>query len=148
MVGVGKRCREPECAGADATDTGAYTHTPGTHASVTRPDTSTRSVCARFRLTHAFLHPRPSTRPLPAPATTQRISIANTLVASAAAPAIVTWADNISLVSRYGLATSLVLFGLITTGGAPVVGWYGVCGDVAGCGGCGRLEGVGWMGCR
>ncbi|KAG2438408.1 hypothetical protein HYH02_010863 [Chlamydomonas schloesseri] len=46
----------------------------------------------------------------------KRISIANTLVAAAAAPAIVTWADNISLVSRYGLASSLVLFGLITTG--------------------------------
>ncbi|KAG2433717.1 hypothetical protein HXX76_008084 [Chlamydomonas incerta] len=46
----------------------------------------------------------------------KRISIANTLVAAAAAPAIVAWADNISLVSRYGLAGSMVLFGLITTG--------------------------------
>ncbi|EFJ43147.1 hypothetical protein VOLCADRAFT_119166, partial [Volvox carteri f. nagariensis] len=45
-----------------------------------------------------------------------RISIANTLVAAAAAPAIVAFADNISLVSRYGLATSLLLFGVATTG--------------------------------
>ncbi|GLI64615.1 hypothetical protein VaNZ11_007925 [Volvox africanus] len=46
----------------------------------------------------------------------KRISIANTVVAAAAAPAIVAFADNISLVSRYGLAASLVLFGLATTG--------------------------------
>ncbi|KXZ53426.1 hypothetical protein GPECTOR_7g1324 [Gonium pectorale] len=46
----------------------------------------------------------------------KRISITNTVVACAAAPAIVAFADNISLVSRYGLAGSLVFFGLITTG--------------------------------
>ncbi|GIL73489.1 hypothetical protein Vretimale_5233 [Volvox reticuliferus] len=46
----------------------------------------------------------------------KRISIANTVVAAAAAPAIVAFADNISLVSRYGLAASLLLFGIATTG--------------------------------
>ncbi|GFR49560.1 hypothetical protein Agub_g11606 [Astrephomene gubernaculifera] len=46
----------------------------------------------------------------------KRISISNTLIAFAAAPAIVAFADGISMVSRYGLATSLVFFGLITTG--------------------------------
>ncbi|KAG2491596.1 hypothetical protein HYH03_010162 [Edaphochlamys debaryana] len=46
----------------------------------------------------------------------KRISITNTLIATAAAPAIVELADNISMVSRYGLAASLVFFGMITTG--------------------------------
>ena len=45
----------------------------------------------------------------------QRISIANTSLAFAAAPAIVMYAE-VSLVSRYGLAGSLVFFGLLTTG--------------------------------
>lgn len=43
------------------------------------------------------------------------VSISNTLIACAAAPAIMTYAD-ISYVSRVGLAASMVLFGLLTTG--------------------------------
>ncbi len=57
--------------------------------------------------------------PLPLPLTPhppQRISITNTVVALGAAPAIVTWADGVSMVSRVGLAASLVFFGIITTG--------------------------------
>jgi hypothetical protein len=46
----------------------------------------------------------------------KRISLANTFLAVGAAPFILEWADHISVVSRYGLATSLVLFGLLTTG--------------------------------
>lgn len=46
----------------------------------------------------------------------KRISIANTAIALTAAPLIVQYAENISLVSRYGLAASLVFFGLLTTG--------------------------------
>ncbi|GIL49661.1 hypothetical protein Vafri_5943 [Volvox africanus] len=69
--------------------------------------------------THAHTPPPcasiPVTFPPPSP-THQRISIANTVVAAAAAPAIIAFADNISLVSRYGLAASLVLFGIATTG--------------------------------
>jgi hypothetical protein len=45
----------------------------------------------------------------------QRISLANTALALAAAPAII-WFTDISYVSRVGLATSLALFGLLTTG--------------------------------
>lgn len=46
----------------------------------------------------------------------KRISITNTVVALGAAPAIVTWADGVSMVSRVGLAASLVFFGILTTG--------------------------------
>jgi hypothetical protein len=51
---------------------------------------------------------------LPAP---QRISLANTALAMVAAPAIWYYTD-ISYVSRVGLGTSLVMFGLLTTGAA------------------------------
>jgi hypothetical protein len=46
----------------------------------------------------------------------QRISLANTLIAFCAAPAIIEYAD-ISYASRVGLAVSLVFFGILTTGG-------------------------------
>lgn len=49
------------------------------------------------------------------PYSLQRISITNTLIAIAAAPAIIEW-GNVSYVSRVALATSMVFFGLITTG--------------------------------
>ncbi len=47
----------------------------------------------------------------------QRVSIANTAIALVAAPLIVTYAD-VSYVTRVGLATSLALFGVLTTGAA------------------------------
>ncbi|KAF5830768.1 hypothetical protein DUNSADRAFT_14070 [Dunaliella salina] len=47
----------------------------------------------------------------------KRISIANTSLALAAAPAIVLYADA-SLTTRIGLAISLAMFGVMTTGGA------------------------------
>jgi len=45
----------------------------------------------------------------------QRISLANTALALAAAPSIVVYADA-SFATRIGLATSLAFFGLMTTG--------------------------------
>lgn len=45
----------------------------------------------------------------------KRVSLANTMIACMAAPYIMTSAESISYVSRIGLSTSLVFFGLITT---------------------------------
>ena len=47
----------------------------------------------------------------------QMISLSNTAIACAAAPAIMHLADHISYVSRVGLSSSLVIFGILTTGG-------------------------------
>ncbi|GAX76095.1 hypothetical protein CEUSTIGMA_g3538.t1 [Chlamydomonas eustigma] len=44
------------------------------------------------------------------------VSLSNTAIACAAAPAIIMYADHISYVSRVGLSSSLVLFGILTTG--------------------------------
>ena len=44
------------------------------------------------------------------------ISLSNTAIAIAAAPAIMNFAEHISYVSRVGLSSSLVFFGILTTG--------------------------------
>lgn len=49
------------------------------------------------------------------PFTPQLVSIGNTLIAFAAAPAIIYYTE-ISYISRMGLASSMVLFGILTTG--------------------------------
>ena len=45
----------------------------------------------------------------------KRVSLGNTLIACAAAPYIMASAESISYVSRVGLSSSLVFFGLLTT---------------------------------
>lgn len=63
----------------------------------------------------AYLPCAPHNIMLHLPSLAQRISISNTVIAICAAPVIVAYAD-VSYVSRVGLASSLVLFGLLTTG--------------------------------
>ncbi|KAJ9506550.1 hypothetical protein QJQ45_019611 [Haematococcus lacustris] len=63
------------------------------------------------------------------PGTLSRVSIGNTLVALAAAPLIMMYAE-VSYVSRVGLAASLVFFGFLTTGQ-----WTAVSHSAAGLGG-------------
>ncbi len=46
----------------------------------------------------------------------QMVSLSNTAIAFAAAPAIIHFADNISYLSRVGLSSTLVIFGVLTTG--------------------------------
>jgi hypothetical protein len=53
----------------------------------------------------------------------QHISLANTLIAFCAAPVIIEYAE-VSYASRVGLAASLVLFGVITTGEPRVQGTH------------------------
>lgn len=87
-----------------------YCTSPPSSSSTQEKEESERSPVPPLSTDCHYLGPLASSHKI-----LKRVSLGNTLIACSAAPYIMTSAETMSYVSRVGLSSSLVFFGLLTT---------------------------------